>query len=419
MPSHKAASPGAITTPIITSGEIKAAPASPAPAPEKSTPSESTVAPRPAAVNPPKNAPSVSTLPTPKTSSSIGPTGRPPLSASQMIRPAGLKVPAKYVPPSGFRPAPPPPQFPTTANKENPNSPQNFTPPKPKQVLSSSPTLSGEPLPPPNTSGSPTLSAALTNKQPATTPNQVSSTTQTTEAPTSESTVASPPDGVASPASVSSSQAPESSIAPQSPSDSGESATLDLNSCSVAELLRIPNLPRRLAEAIVQYRETHGAFRALEDLLQVPEMTPVAYAMITGQEAPPNYKHTKNIRQLLSIPQDQTLTAKLVVEKIAGWPDVVGCVLSNKDSSVIASHLMGTLSAEKIAQAAAQFLSFTQNQLEPLQQSQAPEIIIPGPSASFCFMASNKVHLTLIYSVMIPPARHLEILRAIISQIEV
>lgn len=148
-------------------------------------------------------------------------------------------------------------------------------------------------------------------------------------------------------------------------------------------------------------------------------MTPIAYTLITGQEPPENYKSTKTIYAHLSIPNEQEINAKTIVERIAAWPDVVGCILSNHESRVIAANLIGTISAEKLASSAKQFTSLTQDQLSSIHQSKAQEIIIPGLSATFYFIAGPQAILTLIYSIPTPPARHLEILREIITQIEI
>ncbi len=405
--NSKPASPSsaAITTPIHT---LPTLPPTASAKPQDHNVAPSSATPKPSSVIPPQTIHS-SALPTAKSTSSIGPSGRPPLSASQMIRPAGIKVPAKYVPPSGFRNLPPPPAPPPAVHssilrsnsnhKTSQSSSGELTtpPPKPRQILSSSAGHSSEPLPPPPSHPTPPSS---------------SSTASVSSAPPISQPETNKPNKPDTPPS------PDLGSTPAKQKTEEEQTSLDLNTCKVADLLRIPSLPKRLAESIIQYRETQGAFSALEDLLKVPEMTPIAYTLLTGQEPPQNYKPTKTIRAHLAIPNDQEITSKAIVERIAAWPDVTGCILSDQQGQVIAANLTGTISPDKLAAAAKQFTSLTQEQLSPLHQSQAQEIIIPGPSATFYFIATPKAIITLIYTIPTPPARHMEILREIIAQIE-
>jgi len=45
---------------------------------------------------------------------------------------------------------------------------------------------------------------------------------------------------------------------------------IDINSATIAELMTLPGIGRTKAEAIVSYREEHGSFLRIEDLMKVP-----------------------------------------------------------------------------------------------------------------------------------------------------
>jgi len=45
--------------------------------------------------------------------------------------------------------------------------------------------------------------------------------------------------------------------------------TVNINTASVAELEMLPGVGRKTAEAIVEHREQHGAFRRVEHLMRV------------------------------------------------------------------------------------------------------------------------------------------------------
>ena len=57
---------------------------------------------------------------------------------------------------------------------------------------------------------------------------------------------------------------------------------VDLNTASLEELDTLPGIGPKTAQAIVEYRETHGTFASPEDLLQVRGIGPKKLAAIVG-----------------------------------------------------------------------------------------------------------------------------------------
>jgi len=52
---------------------------------------------------------------------------------------------------------------------------------------------------------------------------------------------------------------------------------LDLNTATVEELERLPEVGPTLAQRIVEYRAAHGPFRLAEEIVQVPGIGPKTY----------------------------------------------------------------------------------------------------------------------------------------------
>ena len=46
-------------------------------------------------------------------------------------------------------------------------------------------------------------------------------------------------------------------------------AVIDINTASAAELTRLPGIGEKLADAIIAYREKNGAFKRIEDIVNV------------------------------------------------------------------------------------------------------------------------------------------------------
>ena len=89
--------------------------------------------------------------------------------------------------------------------------------------------------------------------------------------------------------------APGQSASAQNPYAPGESASgqtagdakdkagkVNINTASKADLLGLPGIGESKAQAILSYRETHGAFRAVEDIMQVPGIKQGIFEQIQG-----------------------------------------------------------------------------------------------------------------------------------------
>ena len=58
---------------------------------------------------------------------------------------------------------------------------------------------------------------------------------------------------------------------------------LNINTASVSELMNLPGIGQTKAEAIVMYRNEHGAFQSVEDLMQIPGIKDGVYSKIADQ----------------------------------------------------------------------------------------------------------------------------------------
>lgn len=58
---------------------------------------------------------------------------------------------------------------------------------------------------------------------------------------------------------------------------------LDLNTATLEELIDLPGIGPVLARRIVEYREAHGGFRSIEELLQIRGIGPKRLEQIRGR----------------------------------------------------------------------------------------------------------------------------------------
>ncbi len=64
------------------------------------------------------------------------------------------------------------------------------------------------------------------------------------------------------------------------PGQETPASPVNLNTASAAELDRLPGIGPSLAKEVIAYRESHGAFAAIEDLLLVPGIGPAKLAAL-------------------------------------------------------------------------------------------------------------------------------------------
>jgi len=200
----------------------------------------------------------------------------------------------------------------------------------------------------------------------------------------------------------------ESQILPQS-----AATAVNLNNCSAEDLLPIPGMSRPLAAAIVQHRDKIGEFHKLEELLDVPGMTPEAYSNLTG-ETPSSGGHP-TINELLGFPLDRELSLKDITDRIVCWPDVTGCLLSQKNGL----HLVGTapdfLDMEAIVAFAPRMFEDVNKSFIEITGKQTDELIIPTTGTSFHLLREKDLYLIILSRLPQMPERHLKIARFVLA----
>ena len=66
------------------------------------------------------------------------------------------------------------------------------------------------------------------------------------------------------------SQSAAQTPSPSAPADTGEAFPIDLNTATREELMRIPDIGEKRAQAILDHRAENGPFTYVEDLREVP-----------------------------------------------------------------------------------------------------------------------------------------------------
>jgi DNA uptake protein ComE-like DNA-binding protein len=408
----------------------------------------STLRPPPPVIQPPTRA--TTTLPNRPTlppQYEAAPEPEPVVSTPEAYEPPPLMAPTAPIPPNprhtGPIPAPPPPRH-TTAL---PTFARTTPIPELQQEPESQPESAPEPVPSapadPNADDLQRL-AALAMEQLDDQPDGASEASGVTEAPTpihsqmastvpihsattpiEQPVVQQPvfatvpipaPAPVAAPVAAAPEPAAPEVVDTQVPAAEAPVA-FNLNTCTAADLVQnIPGCSQTLAHSIIEHRTKIGSFKSVEELLNVPGMTKITYTDLTG-EAPPANRIALTLNELLGFSVEQQVTLKDVTDRIACWPDVTGCVLSqNSGLSLVGTVPPGIDKAAIVAFAPRMFDTLNKSFSE-VAGKETDALLIPTPEISFSLFRRNDLYLIIMSRLPQMPERHMKVARLVIAEL--
>jgi hypothetical protein len=189
----------------------------------------------------------------------------------------------------------------------------------------------------------------------------------------------------------------------------------NINTCSADDLVQnISGCTQELAESVVHHRAKIGSYKKLEELLDVPGMTKAAYTHLTGEE-PPERRVSQSLNELLNFPPTQEVSLKDVTDRIACWPDVTGCLLSQSSGlSLVGSVPEGLDKAAIVAFAPRMFESINKSFSEVAGQD-TDALLIPSAGTSFHLFRSNDLYLIIMSRLPQMPERHMKVARLVLA----
>lgn len=197
------------------------------------------------------------------------------------------------------------------------------------------------------------------------------------------------------------------------------SVAFNLNTCTSKDLVQnIPGCFSDLAESIIQYRSKIGSFKRLEDLLDVPGMTKAAYTNLTG-ETPPDNRMPPSLNELLGFPAEQHLSLKDVADRIACWPDVTGCILSQSSGLPLVGTVPEGLNKEAIVAFAPRMFESLNKSFSEIAGKETNDLIIPAAGNSFHIFRNRDLYLIILSRLPQMPERHLKVARFVLAALSI
>jgi len=117
---------------------------------------------------------------------------------------------------------------------------------------------------------------------------------------------------------------------------------INLNHCTVEDLLAIKGVGPALARRIIAWRTEHGPFRSLDELRQVPGVGRKTFRALTGPRPRP-------LNRLLGVSEEHELTLQEIVKLTSQLPGLQGCMLATADGLLLTGQMPPHLDKEAIS----------------------------------------------------------------------
>ncbi|MCE0522989.1 MAG: helix-hairpin-helix domain-containing protein [Methylacidiphilales bacterium] len=201
--------------------------------------------------------------------------------------------------------------------------------------------------------------------------------------------------------------------------ESQAAVAFNLNTCTAEDLVRnIPGCFPELAESIINYRAKIGSFNRLEELLDVPGITKAAYTNLTG-EAPPDNRIALSLNELLGFPVGQHISLKDVTERIACWPDVTGCVLSQSTGLSLVGTVAEGVNKEAIVAFAPRMFESINKSFSEVSGQETDALVIPTTGTSFHLFRNRNLYLIIMSRLPQMPERHVKVARFVLAALSI
>ena len=116
----------------------------------------------------------------------------------------------------------------------------------------------------------------------------------------------------------------------------------NLNRWSLADLARIEGIGPVLAKRIIEFRDTHGGFKSIEELHQIPG---IGRRLFRSLASPPR----RGLNRLLGVEHNEELTLQEIVRLTSQLQGVAGCILAMADGVFLTGELPPHLDRETIS----------------------------------------------------------------------
>ncbi len=173
---------------------------------------------------------------------------------------------------------------------------------------------------------------------------------------------------------------------------------VNINHASREQLLTLNGVSAHLADAILQYRASHGPFSDIFALYHVPGLGRVRFKQITGMPYSERRHHrVRKLVKLLDMPVEAIHQLPEIARRTARLTGMQGCVISDEDGLVIAQHGIPER-AGAIAAVAPRILEQAQQSMTEVHGTNLSSASICMADVLYTMARRNKICLTVVHS---------------------
>jgi competence ComEA-like helix-hairpin-helix protein len=164
----------------------------------------------------------------------------------------------------------------------------------------------------------------------------------------------------------------------------------NLNRWSLADLARIEGIGPVLAQRIIEFRDTHGGFKSIEDLHQIHG---VGRRLFHSLANPPR----RGLNRLLGIEHNDELTLQEIVRLTSQLKGVAGCILAMSDGVFLTGELPPHLDRETISVFAPQLFRKVGRYMKELRAGQVTRLSVFTDQQPISILRAGDIFLIVLH----------------------
>jgi competence ComEA-like helix-hairpin-helix protein len=168
---------------------------------------------------------------------------------------------------------------------------------------------------------------------------------------------------------------------------------INLNRCTVEDLMMIPGVGRALAMRIVEFRNTAGKFNSIEDLRQIPGIGRKTFRALAGAQP-------RALNRLLGAEHDNELTLQEIVRLAGQMPGVEGCMLALSDGLFLTGELPSHLDQNTVSVFAPQLFKKVGRYARELKVGQIRRFTIFTDTQPISIFRAGDVYLIVVHDTV-------------------